>query len=85
MSTVLHGLIWLVSLIPRAEGPLPDRVWPSLPCTLAGVGSLIGRIVRPGAAVAERDQFVRRWTVWLSLGGIAIYVLVYAYQLTSTR
>lgn len=81
MSNVLHALIWLVSLIPRAESPLPDSVGPTLPFAMAGGGGMIGRLVRPGANVVQRDQFVRRWSflgLWL---GVGFYGFVVTHQL----
>jgi hypothetical protein len=83
MSTTLHLLSSLGNLVPRAEGPLPDSIDLSFPFTLAGMGSLIGRLVRPGTTAAQRDRFVWRWSVWAGVGGCVLYGFVFTHQLLS--
>ncbi len=83
MSHALHALIWIVSLIPRAEGPLPKTINISTPFAIAGAFGVIGALVRPGANAARRDLLSRRWSL-LGLGaGFSFYGFVVTYQLLS--
>ena len=83
MSDALHALVWLVSLIPRAESPLPETIDITSPFAMAGVGNLIGALVRPRATAATRDLLSRRWSLLGLTIGFALYGLVATYQLLS--
>lgn len=83
MWSILAMLVWLVALIPRAESPWPETVDLSTPFALAGVGGMIGELVRPGAAPARRDLFARRWSLAGLACGFAFYGCAIAYQLLS--
>jgi hypothetical protein len=83
VSDAFHTLFWLVSLIPRAEGPLPTTIDISSPFAAAGAFGVIGALVRPGATAARRDLLSRRWSLLGLGGGFALYGFVITYQLLS--
>jgi hypothetical protein len=81
VSYLLHAVIWLATLFPRAVGPLPETIDLSSPFATAGAGGMIGGLVRPGATAAQRDLYARRWSLWALAGGFAFYGFVITYQL----
>lgn len=81
MSHALHALAWLVSLIPRAESPLPKTIDITSPFAAAGAFGFVGGLVRPGATAARRDLLARRWGLLGLALGFVFYGSVVAYQL----
>ncbi|HEY2715299.1 MAG TPA: hypothetical protein VGI73_03685 [Solirubrobacterales bacterium] len=60
MSTALHVVGWITSLVPRPVG-LPETIGLDFPLSMAGAGGVIGGLIRLGATAVQRDRFARRW------------------------
>ena len=83
MSSFLHAVIWLGSVVPRVDDPLPHRIGLGFPFTLAGLGGMAGSIACPNATAARRDRLAALLTSIFFWGGVAVYGFAVAHQLLS--
>ncbi|MGV1048703.1 MAG: hypothetical protein ACOYD4_09305 [Solirubrobacterales bacterium] len=66
-------LVLLVSILPRAEDPIPDRIGPGDVIAWAGAGGVLGGIFFVASSAPKRDRAIR----WGGLAGFVVGATLY--------
>jgi hypothetical protein len=76
----LHVLLDLLAALPRAESPWPHSVGPSLPFTLAGVGSVLGNVLNAGGSPEKQARMAGVLGLRLFWAGVIGYFALLLIQ-----